>query len=110
MTKKLDYVGLKTSARQKRLDRLQWLDKKLADLTAERKKLTKEVSRDTICIDQLKVKIARRYELEHSIPALESRVFDSTGTEARLAMKALRDAQDELELLDDDIRGTYYAN
>lgn len=106
---KLDYVSLKTSARQKRLDRLHWIDKKMDTLKAERSKLTKDVSRDTVTIDALKVKIARRYELENSIPSLEERVMATTGEDARQAMKNLRSAQDEVLLLEDEIRAMYYA-
>lgn len=106
---KLDYVSLKTSARQKRLDRLHWIDKKMDTLKAERSKLTKDVSRDTITIDALKVKIARRYELENSIPSLEERVMVTTGEDARQAMRNLRAAQDEVLLLEDEIRAVYYA-
>lgn len=109
MTKTLDYVELKTSARKKRMDRVEWIDTNLRKLEAEKKEALKAIHRDTMSIEKLKELRERKAELTLSLPHLEQKVRELTGLQAGDALDELMRSKDELLRIDDDMRAAYYA-
>lgn len=109
MTKNLDFIELKTSARKKRMDRVEWIDTNLKKLETEKREALKAIHRDTLSIEKLKELRERKAALVESIPQLERDIRDLTGIMASDALTTLMQNKDELLRIDDDMRAAYYA-
>lgn len=110
MTKRqLDYIELKTGSRQKRINRVEWLDAQILKFQEERKEALKAIHRDYLSIEKLKKLRERKASLIESIPQLERSIRDLTGAAAGEALDTLMKAKEELLTIDEEMRLAYYA-
>lgn len=109
MTKQLDYLKLKKSALGQRGEEVVILDQKIPRLAQKREDLVKAMKRDAEVIATLEKLTARKAELTRQIPKLEKTVTAETGQAAQIALLKLKEAQQELNGLDEKMRAAYYA-
>lgn len=107
--KSVDYIANKTSARKKRQDRIDWIDRTTAKLAAEKKELITEVNRDTRALGQLQTLSVQKDALTELIPKLEERLVSATGEDARKILDDMLTARTELESVSEQMRQVYYA-
>lgn len=107
--KSVNYIANKTSARKKRLDRIQWIDSTVSRLTAEKNELLSQVNRDNRAIEDLTKFTNRKEELLVSVPEMERQLLHETGDTARKILERLLLDREELAGIDDKIKKVYYA-
>lgn len=106
--KKLNYIELKLGAKAKRGKRLDWIDGKLRELTAEREAVLLEIARDSASIEALEKLTAEEKTIEDRVAIATQKVYDSSGEDAKIALAELTATQQELDDIGVKIRGVYY--
>lgn len=106
--KKLNYIELKTGARDKRSKRLAWLDAKTVEYAAEKESILLELQRDTKAIDELEALEGSYTDLEARITRLSEMVTEFTGEEAQEALRSLEEAKTLLDETHEKMRAVYY--
>lgn len=110
MTQKkvLDYVALKQSAKQKRVDRLLWLDTKIREYQLEKVEVQKSITRDSKAVDTLSELAQEAQDLEGKIDEYARQTFELTGLAAESSHKMMLQSQERLEEVREAMRATYY--
>lgn len=105
----LEYSKLKQSARQKRVNRIIWIDSKIIAYQEEKVKLQKEVDRDTAAKERLEAMESSVEGLKTEIDDFAKQARELTGEPSTTAWAKMVEKQEELDALYERMRQEYYG-